>query len=86
MKAKLLLQDLCRKKLGWDTAIAEQDRIRWFHWLEDLPKFENLQVDRSFKPKKNFAEIKNAQLHIFSHRSRVGYGAVAYLRLVDVFD
>ncbi|XP_067055972.1 uncharacterized protein [Acropora muricata] len=85
MKAKLLLQDLCRKKLGWDTAIAEQDRIQWFHWLEDLPKLENLQVDRCFKPK-NFAEIKNAQLHIFSDGSRVGYGAVAYLRLVDVFD
>jgi len=27
MKAKLLLQDLCRKKLGWDTATTEQDRI-----------------------------------------------------------
>ena len=85
MKAKLLLQDLCRRKLGWDTAITEQDRIQWFRWLEDLPKLENLQVDRCFKPK-NFAEIKNAQLHIFSDGSRVGYGAVAYLRLVDVFD
>ena len=85
MKAKLLLQDLCRKKLGWDTEIAEQDRIQWFLWLEDLPKLENLQVDRCFKLK-NFAEIKNAQLRIFSDGSRVGYGAVAYLRLVDVFD
>ena len=85
MKAKLLLQDLCRKKLGWDTAIAEQDRIQWFHLLEDVPKLENLQVDRCFKPK-NFAQIKNAQLHIFSDGSRVGYGAVAYLRLDDVFD
>ena len=81
MEAKLLLQDLCRRKLGWDTAISE----RWFYWLEDLPKSENLQVDRCFKPK-NFAEIKNAQLHILSGESRVGYGPVAYLRLVDVFD
>ena len=85
MKAKLLLQDLCRKKLRWDTAITEQDRIQWFRWLEDLPKLETLQVDRCFKPN-NFAEIKNAQLHIFSDGSRVGYGAVAYLRLADVFD
>ena len=85
MKANLLLQDLCRKKLGWETPITEQDRIQWFRWLEDLPKLENLQVDRCFKPK-NFAEIKNAQLHIFSDGSRVEYGAVAYLRLVDVFD
>lgn len=42
MKAKLLLQDLCRKKLGWDSAIAEQDKVQWFRWLEDLPKLENL--------------------------------------------
>ena len=84
-KAKLLLQDLCRKKLGWDTAIAEQDRIQWLHLLEDPLKLENLQVDRCFKPK-NFTEIKNAQLQIFSDGSRLGYGAVAYLRLVDVFD
>ena len=46
---------------------------------------ENLQVDQCFKLK-NFAKIKNAQLHIFSDGSRVGYGTVAYLRLVDVFD
>ena len=85
MKAKLLLQDLCRKKLGWDTAIVEQDRVQWFRWLEDLSKLENMQVDRCFKPK-NFGKIKNVQLHIFSDGSRVGYGAVAYLRLVVVFD
>ncbi|XP_044166590.1 uncharacterized protein LOC122950655 [Acropora millepora] len=58
--------------MGWDTAIAEQDRIQWFHWLEDLPKLENLQADRCFKPK-NFAEIENAQLHMFSDGSRVGF-------------
>ena len=44
-----------------------------------------MQVYRCFKPK-NFGEIKNVQLHISSDGSRVGYGAVAYLRLVDVFD
>ena len=57
MKAKLLLQDLCWKKLGWDTAVRDQDRIQWFCWLEDLPKLENLQVDPCFKPK-NFAAVR----------------------------
>ena len=36
MKAKLLLQELCRKRLGWDSAINEQERVQWLHWLEDL--------------------------------------------------
>ena len=85
MKAKLLLQDLCRRKLGWDTEIEEQDKVQWSRWLEDLLKLEEIQVDRCIKPR-NFAEIKNIQLHLFSDGSRVGYGAVAYLRLVDVFD
>ena len=74
-----------RTKLGWDTEIEEQDKVQWSRWLEDLLKLKEIQVDRCFKPK-NFAETKNIQLHIFSDGSRVGYGAVAYLRLVDVFD
>ena len=85
MKAKLLLQELCRKKVGWDGVIGEQERVQWLHWLEDLPKLQAFQIERCFKPK-NFGETKNVQLHIFSDGSRVGYGAVAYLRLVDVFD
>ena len=85
MKAKLLLQELCRKRLGWDSAINEQERVQWLHWLEDLPKLQGLQIERCFKPK-DFGETKSVQLHIFSDGSRVGYGAVAYLRFVDVFD
>ena len=88
MKAKLLLQALCRKKLGWDNVIDEQERVHWLRWLEDLPKLQVLQIDRCFKPK-DFGETKNVQLHIFSDGSRVGYGAVAYRpyrRFVDVFD
>lgn len=29
MKAKLLLQELCRKKVGWDGVINEQERVQW---------------------------------------------------------
>ena len=84
MKAKLLPQELCRKKLGWDSAINEQERVQWFRWLEDLPKLQGLQIERCFKPE-DFGEIKSVQLHIFSDGSCVGYGAVAYLHFVDVF-
>ena len=36
MKAKLLLQDLCGRKLGWDTEIEEQDKEKsWkLRWIE----------------------------------------------------
>ena len=80
IKAKLLLQTLSRKRLGWDDLIEETEKPQWKHWLDDLPKLEEIHVDRCFKPKE-FGEVKEAQLHLFSDASRQGYAAVAYLRL-----
>ena len=51
MKAKLLLQELCRKKVGWDGVINEQERVQWLRWLEDLPKLQAFQIERCVKPK-----------------------------------
>lgn len=82
MKAKLLLQTLSRKRLGWDDLIEETERTQWKRWLDDLPKLEEIRVDRCFKPKE-FDEVKEAQLHLFSDASRQGYAPVAYLRLKD---
>ena len=82
MKAKLLLQDLCRKKLSWDSLIDEPEKMQWSRWLEDLPQLDKIDVDRCFKPK-NFGAVKSVQLHIFSDESRVGYGEVAFLRFVN---
>ena len=83
MKAKLLLQMLSRKRLGWDDTLEETDKEQWKRWLDDLPKLHQIQVDRCFKPK-GFGEVKEVQLHLFSDASRQGYAAVAYLRLKDV--
>ena len=85
MKAKLLLQTLSRKRLGWDDPLDEADKGQWKRWLEDLPKLQEIQVERCFKPKE-FGEVKEVQLHLFSDASRQGYAAVAYLRLKDVFN
>ena len=82
MKAKLLMQTLCRIKLGWDNVLDEQHKAQWLRWIEDLPKLQEIQINRCFKPE-NFGEVRDAQLHCFSDGSRAGYGAVVYLRLVD---
>ena len=83
MKAKLLLQMLSRMKIGWDDQIGETERMQWMRWLADLPKLADVQVERCFKPD-SFGDVKLVELHLFSDASRVGYSAVAYLRLVDV--
>ena len=82
MKAKLLLQILSRKQVGWDDPLPDDEQAQWSRWLEDIPKLQEVKISRCFKPL-NFDEIKAVQLHLFSDASRVGYAAVAYLRLVD---
>ena len=85
MKAKLLLQMLSRKGLSWDDLLEEAEKGQWIRWLDDLPKLQEVQVDRCFKPKE-FSEIQETQLHLFSDDSRQGYAAVPYLRMTDADD
>ena len=82
LNAKLILQDLCRKKLDWDDVIPEDIMRRWQAWLQELPKLEQVAIDRCFKPP-NFGEVSSTQLHHFSDASQQGYGAVTYLRITD---
>ena len=82
LTAKLILQDLCRLKLGWDDKIPDEFQDRWQTWLSDLPQLEQLAIDRCFKPL-DTKEITSAQLHHFSDASQQGYGAVSYIRVAD---
>ena len=55
---------------------------RWQAWLQELPRLEQVAIDRCFKPR-NFGEVSSTQLHHFSDPSQQGYGAVTYLRITD---
>ena len=83
LPAMVILQDLCKKKLDWDDRIPEEDLTRWQTWLSELPKLERFRVDRCFKPR-DFGEVASCQLHFFSDASQSAYGAVAYLRMVNM--
>ena len=80
--AKIILQDLCREKVGWDDEIPCIFSSRWNNWIEELPKLVNLKVLRCFKPE-NFDEVETVELHHFSDASESGLGAVSYLRTVN---
>ena len=80
LNAKLILQDLCRNKYGWDDKIPDEFLHRWQVWLQELPKLEQLTIDRCFKSP-DLGEITSCQLHHFSDASQQGYGAVTYLRI-----
>ncbi|CAG2250996.1 unnamed protein product [Mytilus edulis] len=84
LKGKIILQDLSKQpiKLGWDDPIPKEKEEEWIKWKSTLPEIENISIPRCFKTK-DMKEISDAQLHIFSDGSEIGYGACAYLRLVD---
>ena len=82
LNAKLILQDLSRKKFSWDDPIPEDYLRRWQAWLQELPKLEDLKIDRCFKPFYS-EEITLSQLHHCFDASQQGFGAVTYLRISD---
>ena len=85
LPAKLLLQDLCRKGLGWDDEIPSNYLLRWHAWVADLPKLSEFSVDRCVKPP-DFGRIVTGQIHHFCDASQSAYGAVSYLRLINSDD
>ena len=83
LPAKKLLQDLCRKKHGWDDPISDCDGERWETWKSQLANLSLIMVDRCVRPAR-FGDLKIAELHSFADALQNAYGAVTYLRLVDV--
>ena len=84
LPAKAILQNLCRKRIGWDDEIPTSDLQYWTAWLEYLPKLEQFEIDRCLKGPAS-AEIVSYELHHFADASEKGYGAVSYLRQTSKF-
>ena len=82
LSAKIVLQDLCRRKMNWDDAIPSDCLPSVQRWLEELPALEQFSVRRCYKPEK-FGEIASIQIHHFSDASELAYGTVSYLRLTS---
>jgi hypothetical protein len=85
LQGKLILQEMCREKVDWDAPLPERLLSPWTRWLENLPKVEQMAVDRCFKPKE-FGKVCVAELNLFSDASSLGYGQCTYLRLIDDRD
>ncbi|XP_039548042.1 uncharacterized protein LOC120493481 [Pimephales promelas] len=83
LSAKRILQDLCRKDLGWDDLIPDLSAQEWRGWLKELWQLEKFEVDRCLKPM-DFGEVISAQLHHFADACESGYGTVTYLLLNNI--
>lgn len=83
IKAKAIIQDLCRKGLGWDEGLPKEQLDMWLCWKGDLPRLDNFVVPRCLSPygKEN---VSHYELHHFSDASETAYGSVSYLRVVHL--
>ena len=82
LRAKMILHQLCRKKLAWDDPVPEEELRCWKQWLVELQTLQGFSVGRSFKPE-TFGELSMTELHHFSDASEGGYGAVSYIRMTN---
>ncbi|KAK7878865.1 hypothetical protein WMY93_034256, partial [Mugilogobius chulae] len=78
LKAKKLLRDLCKRRIGWDDQIPETVSTEWLKWLQGLHLLDKFEMCRCLKPVE-FGNVITAQLHHFCDASEEGYGTVTYL-------
>ena len=76
LRAKCILQQICKLQLGWDDVIPTEIATQWVEWKNALPLLQNLHIDRRYFKEKTTA----VELHMFSDASTIGYGACAYFR------
>ncbi len=80
IKAKLLLREAWRRRLPWDKPLPDDMKSTWSSWVEGLASIKQHLISRTyFKEPSVFVS-----LHGFSDASDVAYGAVVYLRAVQV--
>ncbi|XP_034382324.1 uncharacterized protein LOC117726257 [Cyclopterus lumpus] len=79
LKAKSILQEMCRRGTGWDDLLPDELRPKWEQWRRDLAQLDNVTISRSYSPA-GFGKATKTELHHFSDASLKGYGQCSYLR------
>ena len=79
---KRIFQESCLLKCGWDDPLNECLSNRWKKWTDDVKLLNFFEVPRCFS---SFVGCSfKTELHIFCDGSLIAYGAVAYIRCIDV--
>ena len=82
LNGKMIVQDLCRLKLGWDDCIPDDVSTRWQQWLQTLPCLNDFVISRCYVPE-DFGVLFSVELHHFADACEFGYGCVSYLRFTN---
>ncbi len=84
VKARILLQDIWKSKIGWDDEVPSEIFQGWKSWVLELPKLSSVKIRRCYSVGASMG--KNNQLHVFTDSSAKAGCCVAYLRVVDHED
>lgn len=76
MQAKLLMQDLWSRKVGWDTEIPSELLIKWQQFVMQIDDLNKIQIPRWTK----VLECYDIEIHGFSDASERAYGACVYVK------
>ena len=82
LPGKILLQELCRKQLGWDEPLSADDLCKWDEWIDNMRNLGELRIPRCLRSENCGSAVLD--FHIFCDASEVGYGAVVYACFCDV--
>ena len=77
--ARIILQELWRRDVGWDDVLEEDLRVLWNRWLDGARRVTEIKLNRRYvMSDESFSAV---QLHVFCDASEAAYGCVAYLRV-----
>ncbi|XP_046391613.1 uncharacterized protein LOC124159746 [Ischnura elegans] len=77
--AKILMQDMWILKIGWDTPLPTDIRVRWTSYFNAIPRLSKLRIDRWLQT----TPTSRCELHGFADASERAYAAAIYLRVLD---
>lgn len=70
LKGKCILQELCRRNIGWDDPLPDDLFLRWEEWKSSFQDLKDFSIQRCYHPP-SFSKIVWTELHHFSDASNM---------------
>lgn len=80
---KIMFQEVWKLGLNWDQEVPGDIKKRFQKWIADLESLKELTIPRCYVSV-SWLKSKSFELHCFSDSSLKAYGAVVYLKTVEV--
>jgi hypothetical protein len=80
VKAKLIMQELWKREIGWDEELLEDLKTSWTIILNQLHLLNQIRIPRKVIESYPY---KSLEIHGFSDASQVAYGCCVYVRVID---